>query len=283
VAAPLGVLDLSNGRCRDTFERLAPITREDRLALGTIILADFIEAAARSGQHSGAVAALDRLTARATAGDGRVGLGRLARCQALLAPDDEAEGQYRRSIEMLSSTNSSTELGRSRLVYGEWLRRQRRRREVRDELSAAFDAFADMGAQGFAERAWTELEATGAQARARRAETSPALTAQETQVARLAVEGGTNREVAAKLFISPATVEYHLRHIFQKLGVSSRAQLTRKISQAEQNAVLSPVPAGRHSPGRILPQPAPIAKESAPFLAAGKPCASNSSRGLARQ
>jgi DNA-binding CsgD family transcriptional regulator len=242
-AAHLALLDLSKGRYRDAFERLGPITREDRLALGTLMLADFIEAAARSGQPSEAVAALDRLAARATAGDGRLGLGRLARCRALLAPEDEAEGQYRRSIEVLGGANSPTELARSHLVYGEWLRRQRRRREARDQLGAASDAFAGIGAEGFAERARTELEATGGHARARSPETSLALTAQETQVARLVVEGDTNREAAAKLFISPATVEYHLRHIYQKLGVSSRTQLARKISQAERNAVLPPPPA----------------------------------------
>lgn len=231
----LALLDLSKRRYRDAFERLTPTVREDRLVQGTLMLADYIEAAARSGQHSEAVVALDRLAARATAGDGRLGLGRLARCRALLAPDDEAEGQYRRSIEVLGGANSPTERARSHLVYGEWLRRQRRRREARDQLSAAFDAFADVGAQGFAERARTELEATGGRARARRPETSLALTAQETLVAKLVAEGDTNREVAAKLFISPATVEYHLRHIYQKLGVSSRTQLTRKISQAERN------------------------------------------------
>jgi DNA-binding CsgD family transcriptional regulator len=207
------------------------------------MLADFIEAAARAGQHSEAAAALDRLDARATAGDGRLGLGRLARCRALLAPDDEAEEQYRRSIEVLGGANSPTELARSLLVYGEWLRRQRRRRDARDQLAAAFDAFADMGAQGFAARARTELQATGGHARTRRAGAPSALTAQETQVARLVAEGDTNREVAAKLFISPATVEYHLRHTYQKLGVSSRTQLTRKISQTEQKIL------GRTGPG----------------------------------
>jgi len=100
-----------------------------------------------------------------------------------------------------------------------------------------------MGAEGFGERARTELEATGDHARARRTETSLALTAQETQVARLVIEGDTNREAAAKLFISPATVEYHLRHIYEKLGLSSRSQLARKISQAERNAVLPRPPA----------------------------------------
>lgn len=232
VAAHLALLDLSKGRYLDAFERLRPITREDRLALGTLMLADFIEAAARSGRGAEAVTALDRLTARATAGDGRLGLGRLARSRALLAPDHEAEEQYRRSIEVFGAANSPTELARSHLVYGEWLRRQRRRREAREQLRAALDAFAGMGAQGFAGRAQAELEATGVHPTTRRPGPSSGLTAQETQVARLAAAGDTNREAAAKLFLSPATVDHHLRHIYQKLGVSSRTQLARKMSKA---------------------------------------------------
>jgi DNA-binding CsgD family transcriptional regulator len=193
---------------------------------------DFIEAAARSGRDAEAVTALDRLTARATAGDGRLGLGRLARSRALLAPDHEAEEQYRRSVEVFGTANSPTELARSHLVYGEWLRRQRRRREAREQLGAALDAFAGMGAQGFAGRAQAELEATGVHPTTRRPGAPSGLTAQETQVARLAAAGDTNREAAAKLFLSPATVDHHLRHIYQKLGVSSRTQLARKMSEA---------------------------------------------------
>jgi DNA-binding CsgD family transcriptional regulator len=230
VAAHLALLDLSKGRYQDAFNRLRPITREDRLALGTFMLADFIEAAARSGQDAEAVTALAHLAARATAGDGRLGHGRLARCRALLAPGNEAEEQYRRSIELLGDANSATELARSYLVYGEWLRRQRRAREARSPLGAAFAAFADMGARGFAARTQAELKATGVYAKTRHADASSGLTAQETQVARLVAAGDTNREVAAKLFISPATVDYHLRHIYQKLGVSSRTLLARKIS-----------------------------------------------------
>jgi DNA-binding CsgD family transcriptional regulator/tetratricopeptide (TPR) repeat protein len=230
----LALLELSSGRYRDAFERLEPIARQDRLGFGTLMLADFIEAAARSGQRSEAVAALDRLAIRASAGAAQMGLGRLARCRALLADDDQAEGFYQESIEVLRDADLTTDLARSHLVYGEWLRRQRRRREARSQLGAAFDAFAGMGAKGFAARARTELRATGGHARARHAGVSRELTAQETQVATLVVAGDTNREAAAKLFISPATVEYHLRHVYQKFGVSSRTQLARSMALKER-------------------------------------------------
>jgi DNA-binding CsgD family transcriptional regulator len=204
--------------------------REDRLAFGSLLLADFIEAAARSGQHPEAIAALGRLTARATAGAGRLGLGRLARCRALLAGDDQAEAHHRESIEALSAADSPTELARSRLVFGEWLRRRRRRTDARLELQTAYDMFGRLGAGGFAERARIELSATGATVRKRAAETATDLTPQEKQVAGLVAEGNTNREAAAKLFISQATVDYHLRKVYAKLGVSSRTQMARKLS-----------------------------------------------------
>jgi DNA-binding CsgD family transcriptional regulator len=234
VAGHLALLDLSKGRYQDAFERLESIVTEDRLSLGTMMLADFIEAAARSGRYTEAIAALDRLAARATAGAVRLGLGRLARCRALLADDDQAEGHYRTSIELLSDVNSPTELARSHLVFGEWLRRRRRRQDARSELKTAYDMFADMGADGFAKRARIELSATGAYVRKRAAETATDLTPQEKQIAGLVASGDTNSEVAAKLFISPATVDYHLRKIYQKLGVSSRTQMARKISLERQ-------------------------------------------------
>jgi DNA-binding CsgD family transcriptional regulator len=224
------VQDLSKGRYRQAFERLEPITSQDRLGFGTLMLPDFIEAAARSGEDTAAAVALDRLARRATAGAARLGLGRLARCRALLADDDEAEPHSRDSIELLGGANSATELARSHLVFGEWLRRQRRRREARTELMTAYELFADMGAAAFAERARIELEATGAKARKRVVDAATDLTPQESQVARLVANGDTNREAAAKLFLSPATVEYHLRKVYQKFGVSSRMQLMRKMA-----------------------------------------------------
>jgi DNA-binding CsgD family transcriptional regulator len=228
VAGHLALLDLGKGRYADAFERLEPITAEDRLGFGTLVLADYIEAATRSGQFPEAIEALDRLAVRATAGAALLGLGRLARCQALLADDDQAEGYYRRSIEALSGADSATELARSHLIFGEWLRRQRRRQDARAELTAAYEMFADMGARAFAERAGIELSATGARASKRALGTVTGLTPQERQIAALVASGDTNSEVAAKLFISPATVDHHLRRIYAKLGVSSRTQLARK-------------------------------------------------------
>jgi len=122
-----------------------------------------------------------------------------------------------------------TELARSHLVYGEWLRRQKRRTEARDQLSVAYELFAKMGAAGFAERARVELLATGERARVRQESTQYDLTARELQIAELAAERATSREIAAQLFISPNTVDYHLRAVFQKLGISSRRQLPAKL------------------------------------------------------
>jgi DNA-binding CsgD family transcriptional regulator len=117
------------------------------------------------------------------------------------------------------------ELGRAHLVYGEWLRRQRRRRDARDQLGSAYEIFNSIGAEAFAERARIEFRASGGHARGRAVEARDLLTAQEAVIARLAGEGASNPEIAAQLFISPATVAYHLRKVFTKLGVSSRSQL----------------------------------------------------------
>jgi DNA-binding CsgD family transcriptional regulator len=235
VSAHLALLNLSQGRYRDAFERLEPITREDRLGFGTLVLVDFIEAAARCDEHGAAILALNRLFIRATAGAARMGLARLARSRALLADDDEAEEHYRESIKLAGGADSATDLARSHLVFGEWLRRQRRHREARTELRTAYEMFADMGADGFSGRARIELEATGAKARKRVVESATDLTPQETQVARLVANGDTNREAAAKLFLSPATVEYHLGKIYRKLNISSRTQLVRKMTLAIGN------------------------------------------------
>src|ERR1700748_3799608 len=130
--------------------------------------------------------------------------------------DDDAEDRHREAITLTRGADSATDLARSHLAFGEWLRRRRRRWEARTELATAYELFADMGATAFAERARVELEATGARARQRVAETATDLTPQEAQVARLVANGDTNREAAAKLFLSPATIEYHLRKVYQK-------------------------------------------------------------------
>jgi DNA-binding CsgD family transcriptional regulator len=158
-------------------------------------------------------------------------LGLLARSRALLAADDCAEPEYLLAIEHLRQCRIVPELARSRLLYGEWLRRQRRRRDARGQLRAAHDMFDQLGMGGFARRARVELRATGEQA----AKRTPGaldgeLTPQETQIATLAGEGATNAEIAARLFISAATVEYHLHHVFRKMNITSRVQLARVLT-----------------------------------------------------
>ena len=227
----LAVLDLGFGRYRQAYDLSLPVFRDDRLGGGTLVLPDLIEAAARCDELPVAREALERLEARAQASGARWGLGRLACCQALLA-GDAAEPLYRQAIDLLGPTAILPDLARTHLLYGEWLRRQRRRRDARLKLRTAHDMFIQMGASGFAARAGAELAATGERPRPRGPVTAPALTPQEAQVARLVAEGGTNRDVAAELFISPATVEYHLRKVYQKLGITSRTQLAQKMLRA---------------------------------------------------
>ena len=148
--------------------------------------------------------------------------------RALLSEGEIADALYRQSIEHLSGTRLRPQLARTHLLYGEWLRRERRRTHAREQLRTAHELFMDMGVEAFAERARLELAATGEHARKRTVETLDQLTPQETQVARLAAQGETNREIAARLFVSPHTVEYHLKKAFRKLGVKSRTQLAQR-------------------------------------------------------
>jgi DNA-binding CsgD family transcriptional regulator len=148
-----------------------------------------------------------------------------ARSRALLSTDDAAEACFREAIERLSGTRMRGDLARARLLYGEWLRRTNRRVDARSELSTAFEQFTAMGMEGFAERARRELTGTGISVRRRNSESRDSLTAQEEQIARLAAEGLSNPEIAAQLFISGRTVEWHLRKVFMKLGITSRRQL----------------------------------------------------------
>jgi DNA-binding CsgD family transcriptional regulator len=147
------------------------------------------------------------------------------RIRALLASGDAADRLHRESIHRLRRTRVRVELARAHLLHGEWLRRERRRVDARAQLHTAHDMFAAMGLEGFAERAGRELAATGETARKRTVETSDELTAQEAQIARLAGDGLSNPEIGTRLFISPHTVQYHLRKVFAKLGISSRSQL----------------------------------------------------------
>jgi len=188
-------------------------------------LAELIEAAARSGKTRMAFDALERFTETVNGGDSDWVRGIEARSRALLSEREVAEHLYRSSIELLSRTRLRAELARAHLLYGEWLRRQNRRVDARRQLRGAYDLFASMGADGFTDRARRELLATGEKVRKRRDETRDELTAQEEHIARLARDGRTNPEIGAELYISARTVEWHLRKVFTKLGISSRKGL----------------------------------------------------------
>jgi DNA-binding CsgD family transcriptional regulator len=207
--------------------------REDVMAYGWALV-ELIEAAVRGGRPDEAAAALGRLSERTQASGTQWALGIEARCRALLSDD---ESLYQESVERLARSRAAVELGRSRLLYGEWLRRENRRIDAREQLRAAHEMFSRMGAAAFAERARRELSATGETVRKRTVETVDELTAQEAQVAGLAAQGRTNPEIGAQLFISPRTVEYHLHKVFPKLGISSRRELRKALPGAEDAAV----------------------------------------------
>jgi DNA-binding CsgD family transcriptional regulator len=190
------------------------------------VLVELIEAGARSDARDAASDALDRLTEYTQASGTDWALGSQAGSRALLSEGRDAESLYREAVERLARSRGVGHLARAQLQYGEWLRRENRRVDAREQLRAAHETFSRIGAEGFAERARVELQATGETARARTVETIDVLTPQEAQIARMASDRQTNPEIAAKLFISPRTVEYHLRKVFTKLGVSSRRELS---------------------------------------------------------
>jgi DNA-binding CsgD family transcriptional regulator len=198
------------------------------------ILAELIEAAVRAGTPDVAADARERLgaIARASGTDWVVGIA--SRSEALLAEGPAAEDLYVEAIDRLGRTRLAVDLARAHLLYGEWLRRERRRLDARVQLRFAHERFSDFGLDAFAERARIELLATGEHARKRTVDASRQLTPQEAQISRLAAKGNTNREIAAQLFISPSTVEYHLRKAFRKLDVKSRAQLSSRITSAPE-------------------------------------------------
>ena len=195
-------------------------------------LPELVEAATRCGQPEVAAAALSRLEERTQAAGTDWALGVLARARALMSEGEDAESHYREAIERLERTRIRVELARAHLLYGEWLRRENRRGDAREQLRAAHEMFGDFGADAFAERARRELLATGETVRRRTSETRDVLTPQEAQIAYLAGEGHTNPEIGAQLFISPRTVEYHLRKVFEKLDISSRKALRGALPDA---------------------------------------------------
>jgi DNA-binding CsgD family transcriptional regulator len=204
--------------------------RPDPIGYGSFLVGELAEAAARTGDRALLESALDWLAVRTGVIRSEWAIGIEARVRALLSEGEVAERLYRESIAHLAATRVRPELARTQLLYGEWLRRERRRLDARRPLRAALAAFTSMGTDAFARRAERELRATGEHARKRTVETLDQLTPQEEQIARLAARGTTNREIAAQLFIAQSTVEYHLRKVFRKLDVKSRTQLAHRIS-----------------------------------------------------
>ena len=197
------------------------------MGYGSHIVPELAESAARTGDTQLLLTIREWISDRARATPTEWVLGIEARVRALLSEGEEAEGCYRESIERLGRTRVRAQLARAHLLYGEWLRRENRRLDAREQLRTAHDMLAAMGAAAFAERARRELLATGETVRKRVSETTTALTAQEAQVARLARDGLSNPEIGARLFISSRTVQYHLRKVFIKLEISTRSQLHR--------------------------------------------------------
>jgi DNA-binding CsgD family transcriptional regulator len=199
------------------------LSEEGMSAWGVLI--ELVEAAGRNGAPEHAADALGRLTEITRACGTEWALGIEARSRALVSEHDAAERHYREAIERLGRTRVRGELARAHLLYGEWLRRGHRRVDAREQLGAAHEMFATMGAEAFAERAARELRAIGELVPGRAFDATGQLTAQETQIARLVCEDLTNSQIAARLFLSPRTVEWHLTKIFGKLNITSRKHL----------------------------------------------------------
>jgi DNA-binding CsgD family transcriptional regulator len=198
-------------------------------------VAELIEAAARCEERALAERALERLTETTRPSGTDWALGIEARSRALLSNGEVAERLYREAIQRLGRTGVRVQLARAHLIYGEWLRRERRRLDARAELRIALEMFSSTGIEAFAGRARRELAATGERIRKPSVETRDELTAQESQIARLAREGLSNSEIGGRLFISQHTVAYHLRKVFNKLSVTSRNELAR-VLPPEQSA-----------------------------------------------
>jgi DNA-binding CsgD family transcriptional regulator len=218
------------GRHDDARDAAWEAFQPDPIGYGSWLLPELAEAASRTADRALLESALEWLSERTRVISSGWASGIEARVRALLSEGDAAESLYRDSIVHLSGNRVRLELARTHLLYGEWLRRERRRLDARKHLRTALEAFTSMGAAAFARRAERELLATGERARKRTVDTLDQLTPQETQISRLAANGDTNREIAAQLFISPSTVEYHLRKAFRKLDVKSRTQLANRLS-----------------------------------------------------
>jgi DNA-binding CsgD family transcriptional regulator len=224
----LAVLELGLGNYRAAFEALKNTYRDDPF-LSMVTFPSLIEAAMRCGERVVAVQALHDFSGTLLPDATPLVRALFARSAALVADDAHAELLYQSSIDQFRLSRGNLQLARAHLVYGEWLRRQQRRTDARDQLRLAHEMFQAMGAAAFATRARVELAATGERARTRSVDTANELTPQEAQIALLASQGATNSEIAAKLFLSPNTVDYHLRKVYRKLALTSRRQLARAL------------------------------------------------------
>jgi DNA-binding CsgD family transcriptional regulator/tetratricopeptide (TPR) repeat protein len=226
----LTVLEMGLGRYTEALGWGMRIYDDDPPGVGNRILPEIVEAGTRGGDQRAAHAALGRLAERATASGTPWALGMLARSRALLAHDADAEAFYCAAITHLTGTSVRTDLARAHLLYGEWLRRQKRRKDARSQLRIACEMFDAMGAAAFARRTRTELLAAGDRPRQPAERPGPDLTPQEAQVSRLAAAGATNAEIATHLFVTTSTVEYHLSKVFRKLSITSRRQLAAALT-----------------------------------------------------
>jgi DNA-binding CsgD family transcriptional regulator len=220
------------GRYEEALSAARQACEYEDLGVRGFALVELVEAAVRCSEDAAAAEALRELEHRSVPAGTDWALGMLARSQALLSPGPAADALYVEAIERLGRTRIVVHLARAHLIYGEWLRREQRRREARDQLRTAYERFDRMGADAFAERARRELLATGETARKRSVSAPDLLTPQEAQVARLAAAGRTNPEIGNELFISSKTVEYHLRKVFTKLGVANRRELRRALPRS---------------------------------------------------
>jgi DNA-binding CsgD family transcriptional regulator len=221
----LAVLHSARGDYGPALTAATRAAQTDELTCSNLALPEIVEAATRAGDPARAQSAVEELEMRARATGGSWGLGLAARSRALITAGPAAEKHFLEALDLLERHRLVSYRARTHLVYGEWLRREGRRQDAREQLRTAHRLLTGMGADAFAERAAKELRATGEHPRKRTAHATDALTTHELQVARLVATGATTREVAQQLFLSPRTIEAHLRNIFRKLGITSRRQL----------------------------------------------------------
>jgi DNA-binding CsgD family transcriptional regulator len=232
----LAELEAGLGNARETIEQLDQLATTLFPPVGVMTTPDYVDASLRLGDRERAASAIERFAAWAPVSDAPLVRGMLARCRAMLATDgDAADHLFAEAVELHAQDVPAFERARTQLAYGERLRRDRRKTDARAQLRVALDTFEGLGAALWAERARGELRATGETARKRDASTVDDLTPQELRIATLVAAGASNRDVAAQIFVSPKTVEYHLRKVFLKLGVASRVELARiPLASADQ-------------------------------------------------